>query len=75
MLTVIAENELIKFGRERVFLQLADKKSVKELYSYMFFPKAGADTRLVMLTQWIGDNLLGYHNSTMFSCVSWPSVY
>jgi len=56
MLTVIAEDESIKFGREAVFLQLADKKSVKDLYSKMFFPKAGEDIRSVMLTQWIGDN-------------------
>lgn len=75
MLTVIAENEFIKFGRKTVFLQLADKKLVKELYINMFFPKAGADTRSVMLTQWIGDNLIGYHNSAMFTCVPWTSAY
>lgn len=51
MLTVIAENELIKFGKETVFLQLADKKSVKELYINMLFSRAWADARSVMLTQ------------------------
>lgn len=55
---------LIKLGRETVFLQLADKKSVKALYVNMFFPKAGTD-RLVMVTQCTGDNLLGYLKSAV----------
>lgn len=75
MLTVVAENELTKFGRQTVFLQLVDKKSIKELYINMFFPRAGADSRSVMLTQWIGDNLLGYHNSAVLSYMPWPSAY
>lgn len=65
----------MKCGRETVFLQLADKKSVKELYLTMFFLKGGADIGSVRLTQWIGDNLLDYHNSIVFSCVPWPSAY